>query len=101
MMASDQQHYLSQLFTIRLWEEALGDDHQEYRGKVQHVVSGEARHFRNWTTLEAFLLEKLKTPDLLEKLKTPEKQSFQTNTKEEGTNGNCGNSDSHEREHRP
>lgn len=92
MMANDQEHYPSHLFTIRLWEEALGDDHQEYRGKVQHVVSGEARHFRDWTTLEAFLLEKLKTP---------EKQSFQTNTREEGNNGNRANSDGHEREHRP
>jgi hypothetical protein len=88
MRASDQQHYLSQLFTIRLWEEALGDGHQEYRGKVQHVVSGEARHFRDWTTLEAFLLEKLKTP---------EKQSFRTNKREEGDDGNRANSDIHER----
>ncbi len=37
---------------------------------MQHIVSGEARHFREWTTLEAFLLEKLTTPD---------KQPFQTN----------------------
>lgn len=97
MRASDQHHNPSQLFTIRLWVETLGDDHQEYRGKVQHVASGEARHFRDWATLEAFLLEAF----LSEKLKTPEKQSLQTNTKKEGDDGNRANSDIHEREHRP
>lgn len=77
-MAGDQQHPPSQLFTIRLWMEALGDDRQEVRGKVQHIVSGEAHHFRDWTTLEVFLLEKLKTPD---------KQPLQTNKSQEGTHG--------------
>ena len=48
----------SQLFTLRLWLEDLGSGQTDWRGKVQHVNSGEARYFRDWPTLEAFL-EKL------------------------------------------
>ena len=61
-MSTDRSHPPSQLFTLRLWAEALGDDTQEVRGTVQHVVSGEARHFRDWPTLEAFLMDMLKAP---------------------------------------
>ena len=45
----------SQLFTLRLWPEDLGDGRTDWRGKVQHVNSGEARYFRDWPALEAFL----------------------------------------------
>jgi hypothetical protein len=46
----------SHLFTVRVWVEDLGDGRSEWRGKVQHVISGETRYFRDWTTLIAFLL---------------------------------------------
>jgi len=49
----------SQLFTLRLWPEDLGGGKTDWRGKVQHVDSGEARYFRDWSTLEAFLQEVL------------------------------------------
>jgi hypothetical protein len=45
----------SQLFTLRLWPEDLGDGQTDWRVKVQHVNSGEVRYFRDWSTLEAFL----------------------------------------------
>jgi hypothetical protein len=94
-MADTQAHHPSQLFTVRLWVETLGDDRQEYRGKVQHVVSGEARHFRDWTTLEAFLTEKLNASD---------PQPLQTNDSpdqdQEATHGNPTRSDRPERKHR-
>ena len=48
----------SQLFMVRLWPEDAGGGRTDWRGKVQHVNSGEARYFRDWATLEAFL-EKL------------------------------------------
>jgi hypothetical protein len=62
-MASDRDRHGavqgSQLFTVRLWAEDLGSGQTDWRGKVQHVTSGEARYFRDWPTLEAFLEELL------------------------------------------
>lgn len=46
----------SHLFTVRLWREDLGDDHVEWRGQVQHVLSGEAHYFREWRELETHLM---------------------------------------------
>lgn len=45
----------SHLFTLRLWPENMGSGQTDWRGKVQHVNSGEARYFRDWPTLEAFV----------------------------------------------
>jgi hypothetical protein len=41
----------SHLFTVRLWAEELGDGQTEWRGQVQHVLSGQTRYFRDWPTL--------------------------------------------------
>jgi hypothetical protein len=46
--AKDRQ---SHLFTVRVWLEDLGEDQTEWRGKIQHVLSGEVRYFRDWTGL--------------------------------------------------
>jgi hypothetical protein len=51
----DHQAVRSQLFTVRLWVEDLGDGKVEWRGKVQHALSGDARYFRDWPSLLAFL----------------------------------------------
>lgn len=55
----DQDHvgHRSYLFTVRLWQEELGDGQVEWRGRVQHVTSGEAYYFRDWPTLIAYLLK--------------------------------------------
>jgi hypothetical protein len=53
-------HLRSQLFTVRVWREDLGQGRTEWRGKVQHVTSGEARYFREWATLISALQEMLK-----------------------------------------
>lgn len=45
----------SYLFTVRVWREDLGNGHVEWRGKVQHVTSGEAYYFRDWPGLIACL----------------------------------------------
>lgn len=45
----------SHLFTVRLWLEDLGSGQTDWRGKIQHVQSGEARYFRDWPTLEGFV----------------------------------------------
>jgi len=49
------------LFTVRVWLEDLGEGQHEWRGKVQDVTSGEARYFRKWSALRAFLLDMLPT----------------------------------------
>jgi hypothetical protein len=48
----------SHLFTVRVWREELGDGCVEWRGKVQHALSGEARYFREWAELIAFVRER-------------------------------------------
>jgi hypothetical protein len=45
----------SHLFTLRLWPEDLDSGQIDWRGKVQHVNSGEVRYFRDWPTLEVFV----------------------------------------------
>jgi len=50
-------HSRSQLFTVRVWREDLGEGCSEWRGKVQHVTSGEVRYFRDWPGLVACIQE--------------------------------------------
>jgi hypothetical protein len=45
------------LFTLRLWQGAWDDGQGEWRGQVRHVLSGEARYFREWSALIVHLLE--------------------------------------------
>jgi hypothetical protein len=42
-----------------MWTGGEGDGSIEWRGKVQHVVSGEAHHFQDWPTLTHLLLAML------------------------------------------
>lgn len=48
----------SRLFTVRVWAEELSAGSREWRGKAQHVLSGEARYFRRWEDLLDFLSAK-------------------------------------------
>ncbi len=57
MVMEKEQQYHSDLFTIRLWLEDQGGNQSEWRGKVQHTISGEACYFHEWSTLIAFLLK--------------------------------------------
>jgi hypothetical protein len=45
----------SHLFMLRFWMEELGDGQTDWRGKVQHVHSGEVRYIRSWLALEEFV----------------------------------------------
>ena len=56
-MTEEGRPHRSHLFTVRLWLEAWGDGQAEWRGQVQHVLSGEVRYFRQWPALIAHLLE--------------------------------------------
>jgi hypothetical protein len=51
----DPSSHTSHLFMLRMWPEDLGGGQTDWRGKVQHVNSGEVRYFRDWPTLEAFV----------------------------------------------
>ena len=53
----------SHLFTVRVWREELGDGRFEWRGKAQHALSGEARYFRQWAELIAFVREQVEDTD--------------------------------------
>ena len=43
------------LFTLRLWEERVDREENEIRFKVQHVLSGEVRYFRDWSDVLVFV----------------------------------------------
>jgi hypothetical protein len=58
-----QFHYRSHLFTVRLWAEEIGGGQREWRGRIQHVTSGEAYYFRDWPTLIAHILKLLPQPE--------------------------------------
>ena len=45
----------SHLFTVRGWEEKIGTDQTEVRGKVQFLTTGEVRYFREWSQLVPLL----------------------------------------------
>ncbi len=48
---SDRSH----LFVVRVWIKRPADALLEYRGRIQHVLSGETRHFKDWPTMVDFL----------------------------------------------
>ena len=54
-MDAGRQQNQSHLFTVRLWIENLGDGRAEWRGQLQHVLSGETRYFREWPTVLTLL----------------------------------------------
>lgn len=49
----------SHLFTVRIWCEVVGEGQSEWRGQVQHALSGETRYFRGWSSLVEYLLAML------------------------------------------
>ena len=50
----------SQLVILRMWQENLGESQLEWRGKVQHVATGEALYFRDWSGLITCLQQLLR-----------------------------------------
>ena len=41
----------SQMFTLRVWTEEVGNGRIEIRGILKHVLTGETHHFRDWQTM--------------------------------------------------
>lgn len=53
------QRSRSHLFTIRVWQEEVGPDQTERRGKVHLITDGSVRYFRRWEGLVPLLLTML------------------------------------------
>jgi hypothetical protein len=49
----------SHLFNVRLWPEEVDLGNVEWRGKVQHVITGETRYFREWLHLPVLIRQML------------------------------------------
>src|SRR5260221_10407936 len=45
-METPNPHLRSYLFTVRVWQEEIGTDQVEWRGKMQFVNNGDVRYFR-------------------------------------------------------
>ncbi|MCP4422270.1 MAG: hypothetical protein GY805_37150 [Chloroflexi bacterium] len=54
-MNEKQERTHSQMFTLRVWVEDVGNGRVEYRGTIKHLLSGETHHFRDWLTLPRHL----------------------------------------------
>jgi hypothetical protein len=46
----------SHLFMLRVWQEATGPAETEWRGRLQHVPSGQVCYFRDWAGLVSDML---------------------------------------------
>lgn len=53
--ATKELPHRTELFNVRLWQEAIDETTVEVRGQVQHLLSGETHYFRDWATLVAQL----------------------------------------------
>ena len=62
-MNDSQPRVREQLFILRLWREVLDGGRSEWRGRVQHVGSGEVRYFRAWRILIQFIVAMLGLPE--------------------------------------
>jgi hypothetical protein len=59
----------SELFTVRIWREDLGEGRVEWRGYVEHVTSGLRRYFRDWAALSTLIQEML--PEGVNQVRSP------------------------------
>lgn len=55
----------SHLFTIRVWQEEVGPDQTEWRGKVHPITDGSMRSFRGWEGPVPLLLTTLSEVETL------------------------------------
>jgi hypothetical protein len=59
MQSNQSRAARAELFTMRLWQEVLNGGRTEWRGKIQHVGSGQARYFHDWATMVKIITEML------------------------------------------
>lgn len=61
-MNEDHDSNRSHLFLVRLWAGEMSSQN-EWHGRVQHILTGEAHSFRHWTALVEGLLAMLPETD--------------------------------------
>lgn len=59
----------AQTFTLRIWVTHRKGAVFEWRGRIQHIQSGDVKHCQNWNSFIAFVEERLF--DTFEKIKNP------------------------------
>ena len=64
-MDTPDQYSRSHLFTVRVWQEEVGQDLTEWRGKVQLITDGNVCYFRRWEGLVPLLLSMLSEVETL------------------------------------
>ena len=52
----------TQMFTLRIWVTNQKDADIEWRGRIQHVQSGDVQHCHNWGAFIAYVEEILRNP---------------------------------------
>jgi hypothetical protein len=52
----------AQTFTLRIWVTKQKDTTLEWRGRIQHVQSGEVQYCRNWEAFSTYVEEILRKP---------------------------------------
>ena len=83
-MKPEQFHSGSNLFTVRLWLQPLGDGQTEWRSKVQHLPSGEARCFGEWSSLVIFLHRTLSETAITEEQFSPQPKAVSVSSTSAG-----------------
>ena len=59
----EYQYPGARLFTVRLWQEALGGGRVEWRGRAQDIATGASAYFRDLPGLIPVLARLLEAPD--------------------------------------
>ncbi len=59
MTLEQKRRRTSELFTVRVWRESVGKGQFEWRGRIEHVISGEGHYFRAWSKLTDYLIKML------------------------------------------
>jgi len=81
--AQDNSH----LFTVRVWREAVSNTEAEWRGRLQHVPSGQVYYFRNWNSLIARLLSLLPAGGYAVSQPSPDGWNARQGGQDEGVEG--------------
>ncbi len=67
-----------QIFTVKLWREHLGAGQYEWRGRIEHIESGEVRYFREETALLQWLREHFAGSNIIESIPSEKRKFHET-----------------------